>query len=266
MQNKVILNPHDSLAVFGFDPFALECPGFKGLGELFLRSIDICPNSDERSYEDAGRCIFKDVAMPWRVPLRLDLGILIVGGTRSCIAIGMANGVEIGLLLGLTALNFVRFRAFKLAGSNNFCREKRHIDVWLPAFWRVQFGMGTGTCLGEVEPDRTVVGVKGRVNVYRSCSKERFEFEERGLSTSFGSSITPRYPLEYKERSKTMVSMISILWGSSFKCKNSLVNCDPKEDGKIFTHLFSSLPDGQGLLAHYDRPGWVHWEQFPILD
>ena len=51
--------------------------------------------------------------------------------------------------------------------------------------------MAMGSCL-EVAWDVGVVGAgdKGRVKEYRSCSKERFELEERGLSP-FGSGMTP---------------------------------------------------------------------------
>ena len=82
-------------------------------------------------------------------------------GTMSCIGICMANGEG---MLCLTALNFFKTGTFKHAGSTSFCMAKRHITAWFPAFWRVQFGMATGSCLdadwgvGEVG-----AGDKGKV-------------------------------------------------------------------------------------------------------
>jgi hypothetical protein len=136
---------------FGFK-LSVPCP------DLLLCSIDICPSSEERSYEDAGRCIICPAAsMPpgGGVPLRLNLGILKAPGTMSCMGICMAaNGI---------ALNFFNTGAVALAGSRSFCRAKRHINAWLPAFWRVQFGMTTGSCHGDVGLDMAEGGDKGKV-------------------------------------------------------------------------------------------------------
>jgi hypothetical protein len=63
------------------------------------------------------------------VALKLNPDLFIAGGTRSCMGICMANGMAMGILFGLTVLNFFIMGAFELAGSSSFCKAKRHIHA-----------------------------------------------------------------------------------------------------------------------------------------
>ncbi len=120
--------------------------------------IDICPNSEERSYADAGRCMLPT----------LNLGKVAEGGTRICTGICMASGICSGIGLAFAALkDFFTVGTAWLVGSSSFWNAKRHIKASFPALWSVQLGRTIGICFGGIGPEPVAAGLgdKGIVNV-----------------------------------------------------------------------------------------------------